>query len=85
MVADQLRLSDNMAMVYSIADIAAITWRVDTPEQVSQLKANGENVLGTMDPTASIGDEALKNIFYLHMQLSKGLCFGGQALFTYSR
>ena len=70
-IADHLRLSDSMSMVYSITDITAIKWRGDTPEQVSQFKSNWENVLDNMDPNVEIGDEALKNILYEQMKQSK--------------
>jgi hypothetical protein len=55
MIADHLRLSDSMSMVYSSTGITAIKWRGDTPEQGSQFKANLENALDNMDPTGYRG------------------------------
>ena len=65
-----LRLNDSMPMVYSITDIAALTWTGDTLEQVSLFKADWEHVLDNMDPNVDIGEEALKHILYEQMKES---------------
>jgi hypothetical protein len=45
MICDDLRLNDNVAMVFSINDITSIRWKGDRPEQVVVVKAHWENIL----------------------------------------
>ena len=71
MIVDHFKLNDSMSMGYSIIDIAAIAWKGDSPEQVSQLKSGWENILDNMDPNIDIRDDALKNILYDQMKESQ--------------
>ena len=73
LLCQPLKINDDMSLVYSINDLAALRWQGDAPDKMARFKSDWERVVDNMGHSVRIADEALRDMLYEQMKQSAEL------------
>ena len=73
LLCQHLKINDDLSLVYSINDLAALRWQGDAPDKMARFKSDWERVVDNIGPSVRIADEALRDMLYEQMKHSADL------------